>query len=247
VAEDLVEARCSRRETLEHLCFRVEEWVYDYAVNTSLKVEDDHPTETTFAVGIYKVLLPPPLHVTEERPAVAAEMENHWDRHYPDRTPLGSLLSHPEEQELCFTGDWFAATHHCQGLVLCCGPKLRRLPPSGYDDDGNDAAALPEAGAGDMDLPQSPPLTARDPLSDSLTARGGPNRVALAPLAQAVDRGSGGATSRVAPEPRSPLGTPHGSPPTSARRVKSALRRPSSPAPPSPFALGISTGSSAEY
>ena len=30
---------------------------------------------------------------------------------------------------LCLTGDWFASTYALQSLTLCCGPKLRRLPP----------------------------------------------------------------------------------------------------------------------
>jgi len=64
-------------------------------------------------------------------------------------------------QMLCLTGDWFASTYALQSLTLCCGPKLRRLPPH----DG----IAPQTGRGSSEK------AAATPRSDSAnyTAKGG--------------------------------------------------------------------------
>ena len=147
---DLILAYCTRQESLEHLCFRVEEWIWDYAINMSFKPEDDHPDNTTFAIGIKKCFVPPPQDEWAGKPAVAMEMGHHWEEHQSsDDNQLGSLLTHPHEQEICFTGVWFAATYLLQGAVLCCGPPLRRLPPhDGFVVDCEDGAEQQEGDTG---------------------------------------------------------------------------------------------------
>ena len=81
---------------------------------------------------------------------------------------------------LCLTGDWFASTYALQSLTLCCGPKLRRLPPhdgvapqrGGKSADDSRNATLNRTGSGEGLQVQtsrsddfSPPGSARPPSS----------------------------------------------------------------------------------
>jgi len=211
---DLIEAYCSRDESLEHLCFRVEEWIFDYAINTSFRVEDDHPVGTTFAVGIRKCFVPPPQDDYPHRPSIAAEMEHHWEVHRPDKTQLGQLLTHPDEQEICFTGAWFGATHYCQGLVLCCGPRIRRQPP-------HDGIYHNDECSGGGPSPESSPTKA----SPRESPRSSP---ALAPEAQAVSYREAAASPSMSPsmsQSISPSTSPSMSPAMSPAMSPSATPR----------------------
>ena len=148
---DVVWAYCTPRESLEHLCFRLEEWIFEYGINCSFKPTEDHPDNTTFAIFVRAVFVPPPEEHSVENPSYAAVMGHHWQEHKPDRVRLAKLVSHPDEQLLCLTGTWFAATYALQGCSLVCGPKLRRLPPHDGDHDDeppptdDDGAAQKEA------------------------------------------------------------------------------------------------------
>ena len=72
---DLVHMYSIMTESLEHLIFRLEEWVFEYAINTSYSPNEDHPPNTTFAIGVRSIFIPLMLeNGRAESPEVAADL-----------------------------------------------------------------------------------------------------------------------------------------------------------------------------
>ena len=144
---DLVDVRACPSESLESLCFRVEEFVWEYAINLSMDHDHDHPEHVLFSLKAEEVHVPPIQEDHEKGYGLRSLTSGVWKSYPVDgcRFPLNQIISRPEDQPLTVSGQWFAATHCCQSLAFCAGPKLRREP----DHDGGEAEHEP---------PPPPPL-----------------------------------------------------------------------------------------